>query len=196
MKQLDYYFWGDAQGGSALQDSRRMSDVDERGLYDTVGQEQQPFINTQEHPTSSWLHLLLYLRIMESPVSHWVRVATFSGCCNQHFTSCYKFSLAFYNAAFHQAVLCFKKLRPYEKLTWDSSICCCFYSSKECRVFCLSVAGIESQSLFWAKRISCRGKFSACILTLKLNMNDVWHRINSGNIFIFLTWFYLVTKEL
>lgn len=54
----------------------------------TEGQEQQPFISTQEHPANSWLHLLLYLRIMESMPC--LRVTTYSGCYNQHFTSCYK----------------------------------------------------------------------------------------------------------
>lgn len=85
-----------------------------RPLCALWGRSSSLFIDTLEHPASSWLHLLLHLRIMETAplVSHCVRIATHSGWNNQLFTSCYKFSLALYNATFHQAVLCFKKLRP------------------------------------------------------------------------------------
>lgn len=170
MKQLDNYFWGDAQG-EFQPCFRRVSDVDERGLSVHRGAGAAAF--EQHWRASRLLHLLLYLGIRdsvpESVVPYCIRVATHSGCYNQHFTSCCKFSFALYNATFHQALRCFKKLRPCEKLTWENSICCWFYSSEQCKVFCLSVAGMASQSLFWARRISVEAKFSACILTLKLN---------------------------
>lgn len=107
MKKLGYCSWGGAQEDSQPCKTPEgcLMYMQEASTY-TVGQGQQPFINTQEHPDPSELHLLLCLRVTEStpPVSCCVRVATHAGCYHQHFTSCYKFSLALCNAT------CFIKL--------------------------------------------------------------------------------------